>query len=51
MVIHGEATSARALGEQNSLFSIRVKGELKRDGSCEVPSNVMSWMWIEHCCH
>jgi hypothetical protein len=27
MVIHGVATSARALGEEDSLFEVRVEGE------------------------
>ncbi len=33
MVIHGVAPSPRALGEEDSLFQVRVEGELERDGS------------------
>lgn len=35
MVIHGVAPSPRALGEEDSLFQVRVEGELERDGSRE----------------
>ena len=35
MVIHGESAGARTLGEEDSLFEVRVKGELERDGSRE----------------
>ena len=40
MVIHGVAPSARALGEEDFLFGVRVEGELERDGAREHLSGV-----------
>lgn len=32
MVVHGKASGARALGEEDPLLDVGVKGELERDG-------------------
>jgi hypothetical protein len=39
-MVHGEAASARALGEEDSLLDVRVESELERDSPREYLTGV-----------
>jgi len=43
VVVHGVAPGAGALGQEDSLFQVRVEGELERDSAREQLSAVRAW--------